>query len=153
MSKTVRLRRIASPLNVIQSLYVKSGVKLNTDTGIVGDLYCPLIQNYDTNAQTYLSDRTVIPSVVVPKIRLNAADGSVSYDNTSTQLTNLKWFIQREDDAVGHDITTYDTDTGRNEWAGKYTITGSGSERGAITITKNVPSGFYYSLWFEALLS
>ena len=150
MSKTTRIRRIAPPLNVLCSLYTKSGIKLNTDTGVVGDLYCPLIQNYDTNSQTYLSDRTVIHSVVVPKIWLNAADGSVSYDNTSTQLTNLRWFIQREDDAIGHDITTYDADTGRSEWAGKYTITGSGSERGAITITKNVPSGFYYSIWFEA---
>ena len=150
MSNTVRFRRIAAPLNVLCSLSAKSGVKLNTDTGIVGDLYCPLIQNYDAVAQTYLSDRTVIPSVIVPKIRLTASDGSVSYDNTASQLTNLKWLIQREDDAVGHDITTYDTDTGRNEWTGKYTIAGSGPERGTITITKNVPSGFYYTIWFEA---
>ncbi len=150
MSKTVRIRRIAPPLNVLCSLYAKSGIKLNTDTGVVGDIYCPLIQNYDAVAQTYLSDRTVIPSVIVPKIKLSASDGSVSYDNTSTQLTNLKWFIQREDDAVGHDITTYDADTGRSEWTGKYTIAGSGAERGAITITKNIPSGFYYTIWFEA---
>jgi len=150
MSKTVRIRRVAAPLNVLCSLYVKAGTKLNTDTGIVGDLYCPLIQNYDTNSQTYFSDRSVIPSVIVPKIFLTASDGSVSYNNTSTSLTNLKWMIQREDDVIGHDITTYDADTSRNEWTGKYTIAGSGLERGALTITKNIPSGYFYSLWFEA---
>ena len=134
METKIKLRKIAAPLNVFVSLYTKTGVST-----------CPLTQTYDLNQNEYVIDRTYYPTIIVPNISLAATDGSISFDNTSEMLTNIKWYVQSKDGSIKGDISTI------SYWSPTdYSIATTENERGSITIKKNIPSESAWALWLEA---
>ena len=128
-----RIRRTASSLDTFCALKVKSGA-----------LYCPLMQTYDNNSNAYVVDRSITPTVIVPVIRLTAKDGSVTYDSSSSYLTNIKWYVQRGGESSGTDITQH------AQWTGLYSISSDAASRGVITLTKNIQSSDSWTVWMQA---
>ncbi len=118
-----RIRIDYAPLNVAVSLVcVSSG--------------SPLTQVYTAKTNSYEPNRTLTPTVVKPVVEVNASDGSLDTPYGNSMLANMVWYID------GVDISTLD------EWSGLYEIATDGSNRGTITLYKNVEVGKQYNLSF-----
>lgn len=120
-----RIRRDYAPLNVAVSL-------------VCGSSGSPVLQVFDGRFNTYEPDRTATPTILLPVIHADASDGSITTPVTNKDLADIKWFVN------GVDITT------ASDWTGKYTIMGgTGEERGALYIERNVQPDETFTFYFE----
>lgn len=141
---SIKLRRTATPYNVLCTLAVRAGNKFSTDNGMVGVDYCPLIQTYDNETQKYAIDRTEYPTVIVPQVTLINPDTSVAVRNSSANLTNIVWYIKPETkDATAVDITS-------STFKNSAVITANGDEKGTLTFSANLNPEERYMVWFTA---
>ncbi len=121
-----RIRKEYAPLNVAVSLIcLTSG--------------SPVTQVFAAKTSTYEPNREVTPTVLMPEITLNASDGSLQspYGNDKLATSSMQWYVND----VRIELVT--------ELAGKYEILTSGSTKGGIIISKNVPVGRRYAFRFE----
>lgn len=100
----------------------------------------PLVQVCNTFNNQYEPDRTLTPTVLLPQVVANAADGSWPEPHSNSSLAEIKWLSD------GVDITTI------NDWTGKYEIGTVGSTKGSLTIKRNLLPGERISLVFTAVL-
>ena len=143
MAITKKIRRTASPLNAFCSLKVKAGEKYDSTSGATTYNYCPLLQVYDNNKLKYIVDRSTVPTVIVPIIRLQSKDNNTVITNSGLSVANVTWYVQRGSESSPKTISSH------SEWTGYYAVTQSGDELGALTITKNIAVGDSYALWCE----
>ena len=143
MAITKKIRRTASPLNAFCSLKVKAGEKYDSTSGATTYNYCPLLQVYDNNKLKYIVDRSSVPTVIVPIIRLQSKDNNMVITNSGLSVANVTWYVQRSSESAPTIISSH------SEWTGHYAVTQSGDELGALTITKNIAVGDSYALWCE----
>ncbi len=102
----------------------------------------PTTQVLNGDNSQYEPDRDLTPTIILPEVVANAADGSWPNPSANSALADMKWY------ANGVDITTL------SEWAGKYSIDqDSGSTRGAISISRNISPGRQIQLHFEAVVA
>lgn len=122
-----RIRKDFSPLTV------------STCVKCITEASSPLIQIYDSLSDEFVPDRAVSPCGLLPIINAQAADGSWDYPNANALLANIKWLVN------GVDISTIQS------WTGKYTIdTSATSDKGALTISRNIQPGERLALRFKA---
>lgn len=98
----------------------------------------PLTQVCNTLLNQYEPDRTLTPTVLLPQVVANAADGSWPEPHSNQYLANAKWYANKVD------ITTI------TEWQGKYEIGTTGSQKGMLTIKRNLLPNEVISLVFKA---
>jgi hypothetical protein len=124
-SEIKRIRRDYAPLTVA------CVVRCLTPASPIGQVYNSATSEYEPN-------RSLTPTTIFPDVRAGAKDGSWKQEQVNDLLTSMVWTVD------GVDITTI------SDWSGLYEITSSGSNKGALTIKKNVPSGTRYVLSFSA---
>lgn len=128
---TQRFRRQVAPYDITSSLTFEAGVN-----------YCPSVQTVSADG-SYNIDRGSVPTLVVASVAATAADKSETIASiASSAVTNIKWMVQKGSETSGRDITT------NSEWSGQFVV-GSGSDKGQLTITKNVPAGVTWKIWME----
>lgn len=122
-----RIRKDFSPLTV------------STCVKCITEASSPLIQTYDSEQDEFVPDRTLSPCGLLPIVNAQAADGSWTQQNANALLANIQWLVN------GVNITTIAS------WTGKYTInTSATSDKGALTISRNVQPGERLALRFKA---
>ena len=101
----------------------------------------PLVQVVNTFNSQYEPDRTLTPTVILPQVVANASDGSWPQPHSNQFLADMKWY------ADGVDISTI------ADWTGKYEIGTVGSQKGMLTIKRNLNPGEQITLVFKAKLA
>lgn len=101
----------------------------------------PVTQVYNNTNSQYEPDRTLTPTVILPRIVAYAGDGSWPDPEANHVLADMHWY------ADGKEISTVAA------WTGKYEIEQNGSMRGALTIKRNVPPDVQVSLVFKAVVA
>lgn len=90
----------------------------------------PVAQIFDAMGEDgaqYTPDRTLFPTVLLPKVVAGATDGSWTESVVNSKLANIKWF------ANGVDIST------SADWAGLYSIqTADDDSKGELTVNRNI---------------
>lgn len=127
-SKRTRIRKDYAPLTVAVSLRCTTPA-------------APTTQVLNGGNSEYEPDRELTPTVILPEVVANAADGSWGSPSSNHALADMKWYVN------GADISTLP------EWNGKYSIDQAGATRGAISIGRNVSPGEQIQLHFEAVLA
>ena len=144
MKVPYQLRKRVSPLNIFESIDAKSGDKYDSNGILVGYNFCPLIQTFDADSNTYVVDRGTTPTVIVPIANLIPSDHvGNSFDISSPNVTNIKWYVQKGNETAGTDITSH------ADWANLFTISSDATSRGTITLKKNIPYGDTWKIWME----
>lgn len=127
-----RIRRSYEPLSVAVSVAVNSR----------GD--SPLTQVYDESLGVYQPNRELTPLVLMPRVTLTAADGSLAQPLTNRDIAadSMKWVLD------GRDIMQTDV------WKdAAVVVTAASDERGQLTLMRNVPPGEKHVLHFEATVA
>jgi hypothetical protein len=122
-----RIRREYQPLTTAVSLKILTPAS-------------PSSQVYDPVQNEYIPDRSITPLAILPKVLADASDGSWTAHIANRLLASMKWFVNNVD------ISTL------SAWNGLYSIEGTGDNRGAITIFRNIPVEEKVELHFEAVL-
>lgn len=131
---TQRVRKIYSPIDISCNISPR-----------VGDGICPLTQDYDSVAGSYVIDRTTNPSVVVPVVSLFTDDGSINELLANRLIGNVKWLAMENKESSYTDISTNPV------WQGKYEISQASDEtKGTLTIRRNLSSTETVKLKFSA---
>lgn len=144
MKSSYQLRKRVPPLNVFASIDAKGGDKYDSNGILIGCNYCPLIQTFDVDSNSYVVDRSVVPTVIAAIVNLIPSDHvGNSFDITSPYVTNIKWYVQKGNETSGTDITSH------ADWVNLFTISSSGTDRGSITLKKNIPAGDTWRIWME----
>jgi hypothetical protein len=124
-----RIRKDYAPLTVAVSIICKTSGS-------------PMTQVYTAKTGTYEPNRKLTPTVIVPKVHVDASDGSLASPYGNSMLASMKWLVN------GVDITTL------SEWTGFYTInTDNSSMRGSIEISKNVMPGQLFEFSFTGTIA
>lgn len=100
----------------------------------------PVTQVYNSLLNEYEPDRTLTPAIILPSVVANATDGSWAQPYSNQYLADVKWY------ANGVDISTI------TDWQGKYEIEATGSQKGKLTIKKNILPEERVSMVFKAKL-
>lgn len=100
----------------------------------------PVTQVFNAALNQYEPDRSVTPTILQPVVTAAASDGSWPQPYANSLLANMVWKVN------GVDITTL------ADWTGKFSIETVGSNRGALTITRNLTPVERLTLHFEAEL-
>lgn len=127
ISQRTRIRKDFAPLTTAVSLVCTTPA-------------VPTTQVLNGGNSQYEPDRELTPTIILPEVVANAADGSWPNPSANHALADMKWFVN------GKDITTL------SDWVGKYSIDQNGSTRGAISISKNISPGQQIELHFEAVV-
>ena len=104
---SAKIRRTASPLNAYCSLKVKAGEKYDSTSGATTYNYCPLLQVYDNNKLKYIVDRSTVPTVIVPIIRLQSKDNNTVITNSGLSVANVTWYVQRGSESSPKTISSH----------------------------------------------
>ncbi|MDD4592632.1 MAG: hypothetical protein PHG06_19735 [Parabacteroides sp.] len=121
-----RIRREFQPLTTAVSL------KILTPASPVSQVYDPVHE--------YNPDREITPLAIFPEVLADAEDGSWTTHRANKLLANMKWYVNNVD------IATLPA------WAGLFTIETLNDNRGAITISRNIPVEEKVELHFEAVI-
>jgi len=123
-----RIRRVYSPLD-INIGYTVGGTGLK--------------QVFKTIDLEYEPDRSISNTIVAPIVIVHDKDGVFQEGNANRKLASMTWYVN------GVDVTTLDDFAN-----GLYLInTTDSSNRGALTIKKNVPSSSPLRLTFKAVIA
>lgn len=128
--ETIRRKRLLTdyePLSIAVSLEVA------TPHSSIG-------QVYDPAEDSYAPDREITPLVIVPVVRVNTVERSWEQTQANILLANMKWFVNEVNIAS------------LPEWSEEYDIEDEGTNKGAITIYKNVEAGRLIQLRFEGVV-
>ncbi len=106
----------------------------------------PLTQVFNGATGLYEPDRDLTATVIKPLVIVNASDGSLSSPYGNSMLAEMHWYVLDED-GESVDMAT------DSEWSEYVEIATSGSDRGTLTLSKNIPVGKQYSIHFEAVIA
>ncbi len=124
-----KLHKVFSPLNTACSIQLMSPAS-------------PTGQVYNAGLNIYEPDRTATPLVLCPVVTAWAQDGTWKDLWANAHLAQYSWY------ANGVEISTL------SEWSGQYAIdTAAGTERGAISIMRNLAVGTTVLLKFKGVLA
>lgn len=133
MRKIQKIRPLYAPANIACDIHAKNGIG-----------YCPVTQDYDAEQKKYKIDRANNATVLVPSVAISAEDGSLHLINANSKLVQIKWFVL--EGKIEREISSIE------EWKGGYVIdTSDTSDKGTITISKNLTSTQMCSLRFSAI--
>lgn len=107
--------------------------------------FSPAEQTFDAedpDGPQFSPDRANMPTVIVPVVSASASDGTWPKVRSNASLGDMKWYVD------GNLISSL------SEWTGKYSVDASkdSDDRGAITISRNIPVNEAVELRFEAKL-
>lgn len=132
MEYTQRFRRHVAPYDTFCSIRVVSGTN-----------YCPAVQSISASGSPDI-DRTSVPTIIAADVVATTKDNSGTIDSIlNSSVTNIKWYVQKGSESVGKDITTH------SEWSSSDYSFGSGADKGRLTVSKNIPAGTSWRIWFE----
>ena len=124
-----RIRRDFAPLTVSVSLEVVS-------TG------SPATQVFDEASNEFDPDRSVTPTVIIPRVSARANDGSWDNNTGNEVLAEVQWYVGETLITEAEGWTETDD----------YEIIYEGANAGQITIKKNIVSNEVVSLRFKAVI-
>ena len=126
-----KLIRIYSPLNIEVTMTTVDS---------------QLIQEYDVDRRTYTPDRRMVPTVIQPHVQISDPGGLITSGNKNSQLPSqsIKWY--ENEPIPANEILPTNT---------QFVIdrTSTNSNRGRITVKKNVNAEDPLTLYFEAVFS
>lgn len=129
MEITQRFRRAVAPLDIITSLEVVSDSS-----------HSPALQT--TDGATYKPDRTKYPTVIKIVLKATSSDGTANYIAASSEVTNIQWWVQGISDDAPVKIQSHSEWTATTDY-----VVGSGSDKGQLTVKKNLIAANRYTIY------